>query len=179
MVARFHVFTCSAVALLLSACGTSTDSKVPVTVGGSVQGQPFAGKAGDFDVLQEGALLIAVSQISGGLCPLAEASDGGAAPSFDLQWLSIMTCGGTTEMTGEYAVTADSQQVGPMCQPKLAYAEIRRLVSGVASQVPADSGTLTLLSYSDQRLTGSLTLAFGGEVVAGEFSAGFCAALNH
>ena len=174
---KWSIVWCMIFASFVSACAAN-DTKVTAAVNGSVRGQAFAGSAADFDTLTEGELLIAIAD-AGGICQYAAASDGGAAPSFDIQWLSVMTCSGTMELTGQYEIRADYQQASDVCEPKMAGVEIRRFVGGVATQVPADSGTLTISAFSDQSLKGSLTVNFGTEAVTGEFTAGYCASLNH
>jgi len=169
---------CSSLALLTLACATWND-EADTSVNGSVAGQAFAGDAADFDVLGNGGLLIAISG-AGGICQYASASDGGIPASLDIEWLSILTCGGLTDVTGDYVIRPDFQETSlDACDPKVAGATLRRVAGGVATQVVADGGMLTLTASSDQNLKGKLTLNFGGEAMTGEFTAAFCASLNH
>jgi len=165
---------CSSLALVISAC----TARSVTAVDGSVRGQSFTGTAADFDTLGNGGFLIAIAD-AGGVCQYASANGGGVPPSLDIRWLSILTCGGPTDVTGDYDVKPDFQATSDPCEVKAAGAEMRQFVGGVVSQIPADSGTLTISASSDQGLKGSLTLNFGTEAIAGEFSAAFCASLNH
>lgn len=147
---------------------TATDS-----VTGVVQNRAFKGKAGAFDQMTDLSLLIAVAE-SDGICQVASS---GVAPATELVWLSLYVCTDSADAVGEYPIQPGGGGGSP-CPGRVAWAEVRRLLGGTASLIPADSGMVTIRTRTDQNLAGTAALAFGGDSLAGSFSASFCADLN-
>ena len=156
-------------------CGGSGDGGAAASgsVTGAVQGRAFKAKAGAFDQMSDLSLLIAVPE-SDGICQLASS---GGTPAGDLVWLSIYVCTGSADAVGEYQVQPGGGGGAP-CPGRVAWAEVRRFLGGTPSLIPADSGTVTIQTRTDQDLAGTAALAIGGDSLAGSFSASFCAGLN-
>ncbi len=162
------------IAALGGACGESSTPGTASGVTGTVGGQVFSGSAGSFDRLGDEALLLAIAT-TGGLCQFAQT---GGIPATDLRWLNVFLCVGVgVDPVGDYPVQPGGNGQGP-CPGQLAWGEQRYWHDGVFDVQAADSGTVTVTSVSDQRLTGSVSLSFGTETVAGSFSADYCAVLN-
>jgi hypothetical protein len=160
-------------AALLGACGGGS-SMPGGGVTGSVGGQRFIGSAGSFDRLGEEAMLVAIATTTG-LCEFAQTV---TVPTTDLRWLSVFLCFGVgVDPVGEYPVQFGGGGQGP-CTSKVAWGEQRAWHEGVFDVLAADSGMVSIMSVSGQRLTGSVTLNFAGESVTGTFGADYCAALN-
>jgi hypothetical protein len=163
------------IAALGAGCGGPSTTPPPGSaVTGTVGGQAFSGSAGSFDRLGDEALLLAIATTDG-LCEFAQTV---SIPTSDLRWLNVFLCVGVgVDPVGAYPVEPGGGGGGP-CAGKLAWGEQRFWREGVFDVQPADGGTVSVTSVSEQRLTGSVTLTFGAEAVTGAFSADYCAALN-
>jgi hypothetical protein len=158
---------------LTGACSGSDAEQDRRTAHGSVNGEVFSAVEGAFDrVGQQEALLIAIPDGSG-ICPPVE----GGPPQGDLRWLSVFLCGTPQDRTGTYQVLPGGGGQST-CEGKMAWAEWRIFSGGQPSLVPATGGTLSLSGYSDEAVSGQLSLSFGADSVEGLFEAVFCPTLN-
>ncbi len=155
-----------------SSCGSSSEGNF-VSITGQVAGSSYQSESGAFDDVGGSQLLIAVAD-QGDICGMATS---GQVPS-DFQWLSIVICVEAGSEAIEYTILPGNPYIP--CDAGSAWVEHRSITGGSPSSTLAESGTVSISSYSDQALAGTVDVLFSGQdAITGEFNVEFCAALNN
>ena len=129
--------------------------------------------AGAFDNLGDSLLFVALSDTVD-LCGVAS---GSVVRPQKMTWLTLVLCTIGTTGIGQYELRGG--QEGEPCSPGVAWASTRELVSSVASESWANSGSIAVEVADGKEISGGLSLQYpDGTKVDRAFSVPFCPALN-
>lgn len=157
-------------ACVLAASGCGTGESGP-SVSGVLFGEAFVARHAAFDTLEYDAILIDISDTDG-ICSAGR-------PNSNLRFVGICLCTPGHDWVGDYLL-APGGGCPSSCTENVARAWGARVFAGSGDGVgiDADGGTVSVTAFSEQRAEGSIDVVFGGETVAGPFTASFCADLN-